>query len=364
MNAFKGTLSSLVLNDIIGKGMSLSEEDTLMKIAISDGGEGFLDAIQANKQYQMIKVKTVNSVHEPIQTTYLYDQENKRIFIESAKVIGLSLLTKSQFNPFKTSSYGLGLVIKQVLKHKPEQIVIGLGGSSTNDGGAGMLSGLGVRFYDYNQHLIQAPTGLSLADIQSIDITQLPDQVKNIDFIVASDVENTLLGPFGATKVYAKQKGASASMIQVLEKNMMHYHQISKTHLKKDVSHEPGSGAAGGLAYGFIAYLKGQLQSGFDLISQHMDLESIINDVDVVVTGEGKLDQQSFYGKAPIKIAKIANKMNKKVIGIFGTIDPGIGVKDFHKTYCLVPDMATYDEAISNPDIYIKMIAQTIIKET
>jgi glycerate kinase len=363
MNAFKGTLSSVVLNDMIGTTMSL-EEDELIKISISDGGEGFLDAIEANGHYQKLKTNTVNSVHEPIQTTYLYDHKNQRIYIESAKVIGLSLLSKSQHNPYKTSSYGLGLVVKHVLKHKPKQIIIGLGGSSTNDGGAGMLSALGVRFLDRYNQLIQAPTGLSLADIQSIDISQVSNQLKTIDFIIASDVENPLLGINGASKVYAKQKGASPSMIQRLEKNMVHYSQLTQIYLNKNLSQTPGSGAAGGLAYALITYLNGHMVSGFDLISQHMDLESIIKDVDVVVTGEGKFDQQSFFGKAPIKIAKIAHKMNKKVIGIFGSIEPGIKTGDFNHTYCLVPDLASYDEAISKPDLYIKKIGQTIKKET
>lgn len=360
MNAFKGSLTSKDLNQMLEAYISQSPGHKTKKILMSDGGEGFLDALESNNHLSRFYIKTFGPLMDPIETYALLDEKRHRAYVESAKIIGLSLLSGEKANPYQTTSYGLGIVIKKLLDLHVKSIIVGLGGSATNDGGTGMLKALGVKFLDKRNQPIENMDGQSMANIGSFDLKTLDHRVNHVHLTIATDVDNPLLGPEGATYTYGKQKGASLEMIKHLEASMINYARLTQDMLGKPYHQLPGSGAAGGLGFAFMTFLKAHKKSGFGLLSNILDIEHAIKWADLVITGEGRLDKQSLFGKAPYQIALLAKRYHTKVMGIFGKVDIKDPLRYFDEVYAIVPDIASLEEALLKPKLHFYSLLKTI----
>ncbi len=317
VNEFKGSLTSLEIGEIISDKLN-SNYDYISSMVqpIADGGDGFLSIF---KGFNKEKFTTINAAHEECDVNYLINLEKKEVVIEVAEVIGLKYLTEEQKNPYITTTVGLGKLISYLLDKGIEHFIIGLGGSATNDCGIGMLNELGIKFSD--EYGATCKHGINdLKKISNINTELVNDKLKNSRFTIISDVNNLLIGPNGSTYVFSKQKGLKEIEFQEVDSYIERFANLvnMKTNLNNTL--KEGSGAAGGLGFAFMTFCNATIQSGSQFMINYLGLEEIIQKMDIIVTGEGKLDRQSYMGKAPIEIAKIAKRFNKKVIFLAGSI--------------------------------------------
>lgn len=357
VDSFKGTLSSKEISKMIQKHFTKynHEVDTL---AISDGGEGFIEAIQGTVHAKTIEIKTEGPLGEIIDAHYLLDGDTA--YIELNQSSGLTKITKDALNPLKTSTYGLGLVIKHAIQHKHvKHIIMGIGGSSTNDGGAGMLQALGVKFYRDHELITEHMNGYLIQFIHQIDTTDLDELIKDVTFLIASDVDNPLLGVSGCSYIYAPQKGANKEMIGLLDQYMCHYAEIIENHINHTYKDTPGSGAAGGVGFAALSLLNAKIVSGVDFVMKHLNVDQLIQKADLVIVGEGRIDDQTLRGKAPIGIAKLAKTYHKKVIAICA-IDESKKHKYMDNVYAIVPTYATKEASLKNPKKTLQILLENI----
>ena len=317
VNEFKGSLTSLEIGEIISDKLN-SNYDYISSMVqpIADGGDGFLSIF---KGFNKEKFTTINAAHEECDVNYLINLEKKEVVIEVSEVIGLKYLTEEQKNPYITTTVGLGKLISFLLDKGIEHFIIGLGGSATNDCGIGMLNELGIKFSD--KYGATCKHGINdLKKISNINTELVNDKLKNSRFTIISDVNNPLIGPNGSTYVFSKQKGLNEIEFQEVDSYIERFATLvnMKTNLNNTL--KDGSGAAGGLGFAFMTFCNATIQSGSQFMINYLGLEEIIQKMDIIVTGEGKIDRQSYMGKAPIEIAKIAKRFNKKVIFLAGSI--------------------------------------------
>ena len=319
IDSFKGSLTSLEASNAIIEGLSDYKDIDTIVIPISDGGEGMLEAYQNFVKCTSYNYEICSATKNKINAKYLITKDNIAI-IEVAKIIGLPLLKNEERNPLFTTTYGIGELIEYIInKHNIKEFIIGLGGSSTNDGGSGMLVAMGAELLDNNNSPI--PLGAKgLKDLVSINIQNL-SKYKDIHFLIASDVDNPLLGINGSSYVYAKQKGATLKDVKNMESYLSHFAHLTKNVTNTNNIDLKGAGAAGGLGFAFSSYFNSNIVSGIDLLIAKSNLENIIKTVDLIITGEGKIDYQSINGKAPFGISKLAKKYNKKVIALCGKLE-------------------------------------------
>ena len=283
---------------------------------VADGGDGFLGLF---KNFERKQFRTLNAALEEHTVNYLLNNITKEAVIEVAEVIGLKQLSEDQKDPYKTSTVGLGKLISHLLDENIESFIIGLGGSATNDCGIGMLSELGIKFTSISGEICSH--GISdLSKIENINLDNKIQKLSKAKFTIISDVNSPLYGKDGATYIYSKQKGLKEDDFSIVDTYVEKFSEKVSVVVGKDYSSFPGSGAAGGLGYAFLSFLDSTIQSGSSFMINYLDLEKIIQGIDIVITGEGKLDKQSYMGKAPIEIARIAKKSNKKVIFLAGSI--------------------------------------------
>ena len=317
VNEFKGSLSSLEIGEIISDKLN-SNYDYISSMvqSIADGGDGFLSIF---KGFNKEKFTTINAAREECDVNYLINLEKKEAVIEVAEVIGLKYLTEEQKNPHITTTVGLGKLISFLLDKGIEHFIIGLGGSATNDCGIGMLNELGIKFSD--EYGATCKHGINdLKKISNISTTGINDKLKNSRFTIISDVNNPLIGPNGSTYVFSKQKGLKEIEFQEVDSYIERFANLVNIKTNLNNTLKEGSGAAGGLGFAFMTFCNATIQSGSQFMINYLGLEEIIQKMDIIVTGEGKLDRQSYMGKAPIEIAKIAKRFNKKVIFLAGSI--------------------------------------------
>ena len=298
---------------------------------------------------------------ETIQTQYGISSDRSTAFIEMASISGLPLIRKEQQNPMETSSFGSGELILDALQKGCTRFVVGIGGSATNDAGTGMLQVLGFKFLDRKGKSL-GHGGKILMDIAHIDQSQVHPSLKNAHFIVACDVRNLFYGPEGAAFVFARQKGADDAMIAQLDKGMRSFADVIQQETGKDISQVPGSGAAGGLGGGMLAFLNTELKSGADLLLEYSHFEKHLTNADLIITGEGSIDHQSLMGKIPSKVLQIAQKYQVPVIAIAGIAKDMDLLKKagFSEIYTTKPDSMPLDEAMK-PGIAIQNIKRTVL---
>ena len=317
VNEFKGSLSSIEIGNTIKSTISKRYSNLeVLTESVADGGDGFLDIF---KNFEKKQFKTVNAASQDTIVSYLENLDRKEAVIEIAEVIGLKQLSDADKDPYKTSTVGLGRLINNLLDKGVKHFIIGLGGSATNDCGIGMLSELGVRFLSESGKLCQH--GIKdLSKICEIDLSGVNQQLEEANFTIICDVNNPLYGENGATYVYSGQKGLDERSFAEVDKYIINFSNLVSKKIKNDFSNLEGSGAAGGLGFAFLSFCNTKIQGGSKFMIEYLDLEKKISEIDILITGEGKLDSQSYMGKAPIELARIAKKHNKKVIFLAGSI--------------------------------------------
>ena len=350
-DSFKDSLSASEVSRIIYEAISaVIPSASIRQIPISDGGEGLLEALLTPLQGTLVSVSVKDPLHRTIEASYGLVDQGKTAIIEMATASGLELLSIEERNPLITSTYGTGELIKNALDKGCTKIIIGLGGSATNDGGIGMIKALGGLFLDqYNQEI--ADGGGALSTLHSIDLSGLDKRLQQVAIVCACDVDNPLTGPSGASYVYAKQKGASDNMLAVLDSNLSNYATVIKATLNKDLEHISGTGAAGGTAMGLLAFLDATLTPGIALIKELLHLEKHIKEAQLVVTGEGKIDIQTLHGKTIMGIASLSKKHSIPVLVFTGSIGHGISeIYDQGVTaiFSIVSEPMSLETAIKN----------------
>ncbi|CUS78664.1 glycerate kinase [Candidatus Kryptobacter tengchongensis] len=317
-DSFKGSLTSVEATQIIAKAFETTLPNCeIVKIPISDGGEGFVDAIYFSISGEIYETIVSGPLpNQKVKAKFLI--KDKIAIIEMASASGLTLVPKAKRNPKITTTYGVGELIKKALDHNVNEIIIGVGGSATNDGGMGMASALGYKFLDKNGKQIKQG-GINLLKLEKIDDSEVDERVKKVKFKVAVDVLNPLCGPEGASFIYAPQKGARKSDLPLLDKALKKLASIVKEKYKIDIENLPGAGAAGGLAGGLVAFCNAKIVRGIDIFLDLVSFNEKIKNANLIITGEGKIDSQVKYGKAIKGI--IERAQNIPVIAIAGKIE-------------------------------------------
>ncbi len=320
---FKGSLSAAEVIEALTKGIKRANPNTVISSLItSDGGDGFLDAVQQTHNLEKVYCEAVDPLGRPISAPYLYDVEKKTAYIELAQCSGMVLLTKEERNPMKTSTLGTGLQIKHAIKQRAEVIYIGLGGSATNEGGIGIAHGLGFRFLDKKGGVLP-PTGQSLPHIHSIETDGVSSDLKNIQFHAVNDVNNPLTGPNGAAFVYARQKGAGEAQIKALDAGLSQLHKLVEEKWHRSYAELPGAGAAGGTAYGLKSFFGATFIKGIDFMFALSEVDAVFkeNDVDLIITGEGAIDEQTLHGKLIHGVLELSKRYKTPVIAVCGLLE-------------------------------------------
>lgn len=320
-DSFKESMSAKEVCEYMERGIKKAISDAeVFKVPMADGGEGTVDALIDATGGERIEVEVSGPFPESKILTYFgMLGDHKTAVIEMAKANGIDLVAKEKRNPMKTSTYGTGELITAALNHGAKKIIIGIGGSVTNDGGSGMAKALGVKFLDkFNKEIDVCGGGLK--DLERIDTSNIDRRLENVEILIASDVSNPLTGKDGASRVFGPQKGATPDMVEKLDQNLQHYASVIRKDLGIDIEKEPGSGAAGGLGAGLLTFTNSKLKSGIDIVIDVTGLEEYIKRSDYVFTGEGGMDFQTKFGKAPYGISKLAQKYGKPVFACAGYV--------------------------------------------
>ncbi|MGF1760631.1 glycerate kinase [Photobacterium sagamiensis] len=362
-DSFKESLDALTVADSIEIGFKqVFPNADYVKLPMADGGEGTLQVLVDATQGQMMKTTVTGPLGEPVEALWGMSADKRTGFIEMAEASGIERVQAEDRNPLITTTYGTGELIIAALDHGVSQLIIGIGGSATNDGGIGMMQALGVSFKDVEgQELTYGGSALKCLDY--IDVSGLDVRTRHCAIKVACDVTNPLIGPEGASKIFGPQKGATPEMVAQLDDALSHYADVMKSCLKRDVAMLPGAGAAGGLGAAFRAFLGADMRPGVDLVIEALKLEDVIQDASLVITGEGKLDGQSLYGKVPIGVAKVAKRYNKPVIAIAGSLSEDVNVVHSHgidAIFSCLHQVGTLQEALSNAQSNLIRVSRNI----
>ncbi len=352
--------------DAIARGVRSVFQDTveLDIIPMADGGEGTMQSLADALLGDTYEKTVTGPLGDAVKATYALSGDKSTAIIEMAEVSGLALVPSERRNPYFTTTYGTGELVRTALDHHVSKIIIGIGGSATNDGGAGMLEALGGRFFDKNQTPLSRG-GLALLDLATVDLRNLDARLADIEIVVACDVSNPLLGPNGASEVYAPQKGATREMVHKLDLALANFHRVLKRETGKDVANVPGAGAAGGLGYGLLACLNAKLERGIEIVLRETNFHQRVLDASVVLTGEGKMDGQTIYGKTPIGVAKAAKQTGSKVIALCGTLENGYeAVFDYgiDAAFSITHGPEELEHALENSEVYLENTARNVAK--
>lgn len=363
-DSFKDSLSAMEVANCIEQGiLQVDPSASIQKIPLADGGEGFTEALMQNQGGRRIELEVLDPLLRPISAAYGI-LNNGTAVIEMAAASGIELLSHDERNPLTTSTFGTGMLIKDAIKKGCRKIIIGIGGSATNDGGLGMARALGYQFLDINGNEI-AEGGGAINQLYKINEEHVLTEIKATEILVACDVRNPLTGADGASAIYGPQKGASVEMINLLDSNLEHLATIINNQMNMNVLQIPGGGAAGGLGAGLVAFANGHLQSGFDIVSKQTGLEEAIAKCDLVITGEGRIDGQTAQGKTPWGVAQIAKKYNKPVIGIAGSLGEGFSdlyEQGFQSLFSIAQGPASLQYCIENANNLLKTTAEQVFR--
>jgi len=326
---FKGSMSASKAAEMIEQGIRTVITDAeIFKFPLSDGGEGLVESL-AGKPGGAVKTASVTGpLGDKVDAVFGLTDGGRTAVIEMAAASGLALVPEEKRDPAITTTYGTGELILAALNQGCEKLIIGIGGSATNDGGAGMARALGAKFLDRNGRPLREG-GADLIRLESIDISGLDSRLKKIEVLVASDVDNPLTGPRGASHIYGPQKGATPAMVDKLDRALKNYARVIKKDLGLEVENIPGAGAAGGLGTGLITFLQARLLSGIELVLDALEIDRYLPGCHLLITGEGKLDLQSTYGKAPVGIARKAKEHRVPVIALTGQLEGN--TENFHR---------------------------------
>lgn len=323
-DSFKGNLTACEVANFIEIGIKQAVKNIeVVKLPVADGGEGTVDALVTAIGGKIVKCKVHGPLMEELDSFFGILGDGQTAVIEIAACSGLMLVEKDKQNPLFTTTYGVGELILAAKSCGCKKIIIGIGGSATNDGGMGMAQALGYRFYDKYDNLVEK-SGKYICEVARIDASSFCTDLDGLEFIIACDVNNPLCGPNGASFIYGPQKGATPEIAELLDKGLKSFAGIIKRDLKKDIADIPGSGAAGGLGGGIIAFLNNaRLCSGIDMLIDLCKFEEIVKDCDLLITGEGRTDKQTASGKVAVGLSKVAQKYEIPVVCLSGSLMQG-----------------------------------------
>ena len=349
IDSFKGSMSSLEAGEAISKGIKKAHKEAEVEIRpLADGGEGTVEALSIGMGGRLINVDVTGPVGRKVNAVYGIVDSSKTAIIEMSQAAGITLVSGDEKNPLYTTTFGVGELIKDAINKGCRHFVVGIGGSATNDCGIGMLQALGYEFLDKEGN--QVGFGASgVRDIVSIRDENVIKELSECYFRVACDVNNPLCGDLGCSAIYGPQKGATKEMVADMDGWLKSYSKIVKEKYPDADCEYPGTGAAGGLGYAFFNFTNSKLESGIKIVLDETRLEEYVKDADIVVTGEGRLDHQTVMGKAPVGVANIAKKYNKKVIAFSGSVTEDAGVCNEHGIDAFFPILrriVTLEEAM------------------
>ncbi|MFL1469466.1 glycerate kinase family protein [Paraclostridium bifermentans] len=363
IDSLKGSLTSIEAANAIKKGiLSVDNKSDVVIMPLADGGEGTVEALVQGMNGEEKVISVTGPINEKVNATYGILKETNTAIIEMAQASGLPLVPAELRNPLNTTTYGVGEIIKEAIEKGCRNFIVGIGGSATNDCGVGMLQALGFEFYDENDNLVELG-GKVLNQIKRIKTDNKLKELDDCNFKIACDVNNPLYGENGAAYIYGPQKGATEEIVKELDKGLKNFAEVVNKDLGKDIAHIEGAGAAGGLGFGFLGFLNSKLESGIKIILDEIKLEEVVKDADIVITGEGRLDNQTAMGKAPIGVAKLAKKHGAKVIAIAGCTTPDAvkcNEEGIDAYFSIVNKAMTIDEAMKKENATQNMIETTI----
>lgn len=363
---YKGSISPEDAALSILKGINdVSKNAEASILPLSDGGEGFMKSLVSAVGGKVIKAEVVGPLHDKVMSYFGMLDKNTAV-VEMALASGLELITEQERDPWNATTYGTGELILEAIRNGASKIIVGLGGSATNDGGLGMIQALGAKAINHEGNAV--PMGaLGLEQVERLDLTQLDNNIKGVTFIAACDVTNPLLGENGASAVYGPQKGADEVLVNRLDGALSHFNHVIEKKLERYNAKLFGVGAAGGLGYGLVTFMNAELRSGFDIVAELTDLENKVEWADLIITGEGKIDDQTLQGKTVYRLAALAQKYRKRLVAFGGAVDYDlakefnhIGIGQLHAIIDLAEDV---EDAMKNASHYLTKMAQTIIKQ-
>ncbi len=337
----------------------------IIHVPMADGGEGTVDALVSARKGRKVFVEVSGPlVQQKVQSYFGLIENDQTAVIEMALANGIHLIEKPQRNPLLTSTFGTGEMIKAALDLGVSKIIIGLGGSVTNDAGAGMAQALGAKFLDKHGQSV-ALGGGQLHQIQSIDLSELDARLKQTEIIIASDVNNPLCGENGASYIFALQKGASSEMVKILDQNLKHFADLVESTLNIEKQNIAGAGAAGGLGFGLMAFAGASIRSGVEIVIEETKLAEKIAQADYVFTGEGGIDFQTKFGKTPFGVAQVAKRYNKPVIAFAGYVGEGIAElyeEGFTAIFGIVDGACDLPTALKNGEQNLEQCCENVVR--
>ncbi|MFR1707307.1 MAG: glycerate kinase [Clostridium sp.] len=362
IDSLKGSLTSIEAANAIKDGILNVDSNSEIKIMpLADGGEGTVDALVEGMNGESEIVSVTGPVVEKVNAKYGILKETNTAIIEMAQASGFALVPPNLRNPLKTTTYGVGEIIKSAIEKGCRNFIVGIGGSATNDAGVGMLQALGYEFYDEDDKLVGFG-GQVLNKIKRINSSNRLKELENCTFKIACDVTNPLYGKNGAAYIYGPQKGATPEMVEELDMGLRNFAQVVEKEMKMDIANVEGAGAAGGLGFAFLGFLNSKLESGIKIILEEIKLEEALKGADLVITGEGRLDNQTAMGKAPIGVTKLAKKHGVKVIALAGcTTDDATKCNEegIDAYFSIINTAMTIEEAV-NRETAIKNMTSTM----
>ena len=369
IDSFKGSLSTFEAGDAIKEGVRRVYPDACVRICpLADGGEGTVDAIVAGAGGALRTVTVTGPLGKPVDARYGILPKSGTAVMEMSAAAGITLVSDKERNPLNTTTYGVGEMILDAIRQGCRKFIIGIGGSATNDGGIGMLAALGFEFLKADGTPVSLG-GRGLGELARICIDKKEPLLDECEFCIACDVKNPLCGDNGCSAVYGPQKGATPEMVTTMNAWLASYAGLTKQVLPEADADIPGTGAAGGLGFAFLSYLGATLQSGVEIVMRETGLEDQVKDADVVVTGEGRLDGQSYMGKAPIGVASLAKKYGKPVLAFSGCVTPDAVLCNQHgidaffpilRTPCSLEDAMNCDNARRNLSDTAEQVFRTV----
>ncbi|MCW2480624.1 glycerate kinase [Candidatus Symbiopectobacterium sp. NZEC135] len=362
-DSYKESLSAQEVATQIEAGFrEIFPDASYVKLPVADGGEGTVEAMVAATQGRIVEVQVTGPLGDKIDAFFGLSGDEKTAFIEMAAASGLERVPPAQRNPLLTTSYGTGELIRSALDHGVKHCIIGIGGSATNDGGAGMAQALGAKLLDAQGESIGFGGG-ALDALKRVDVSELDQRIKRCRFEVACDVTNPLTGRLGASAVFGPQKGATPAMIVQLDNALKQYAEVIRHSLDIDVDQVPGSGAAGGMGAALLAFCGAELRQGIEIVTEALGLDELVRDASLVITGEGRIDSQTVHGKVPIGVARVAKRYNKPVVGIAGSLTADVGVVHEHgldAVFSVLYNICSLEEALDNAAANVRMTARNV----
>lgn len=362
-DSFKESLSAAGVARALARGLRQAlPAAEIIECPLGDGGEGTLDAVLAATGGEVREARVTGPLGEPVTARWGWLAEQRTAFVEMASASGLELVPRNRRDVLVATSRGTGELLHAALDAGAERLVLAIGGSATNDGGAGLLQALGVRLLD-RQGQALGSGGAALAMLASLDVTALHPRLAEVEVVIAADVDNPLCGPQGASQIFGPQKGASPEQVRQLDAALAHFATVTAATLGRDVREQPGAGAAGGVGFAALAFLQATFRPGIEVVAELVGLDDALIDADLAVTGEGRLDGQTLRGKTPAGVLRLAQRHGVPVVAVAGSLGEGYDAlyeQGLAAAFSLVPGPLSLEEALAQAEVLLERTARDI----